>query len=318
MSENKPFPYTPSEDFPVPLPASKAPDELPDPIIWRADDTNLPVLRQGQVCLLTGRPGIGKSRLSLALAVAGCLQSDIAGKANGLFVSAAKAGSVMYLSFEETPAEVKTYLRAISRANRYEPDEALDRVHVFDELPRLWEPDREGRGLQGNHWLDFWKNCEVNNRKLVILDNAEAMLAAFETNTPGAVRDFINAVVKETRRLNIGLILICHPSKTGAEELKRGIVGPGAVSGSAAFLAAARSALALWRKDSEYHVLELFKCNSGPSGWGVLLRKLDTGPVWGGFEFVEYLSEEDIEKMRPSNNRQNNNDLVTLGPDEVA
>ena len=293
----------PSPCFPSPLPLHFASDETPEPIIWQGSNIARPLLREGQVCLLSGVAGTGKSFYALSLAIAGSSKKDVCGRAGGLSVrSDDEADGVAYLSYEESGEELKARLKQVAPANGFDAEEALRRVFFYPSPPDLWKPDpnNDRVGVRGDHWDDFWKNLKTFNRKWVILDNAESLLAAWDTNTPGAVRDFMNALVFEARSYKMGVVLVCHPTKAAAMELQKGgMVTPGVVAGSSAFFNAARSVAVLWDVDREHTVLELIKSNHGPRGWGVFLKRRETTTdVWSGFEEERLLEAEDITKLR--------------------
>ena len=292
----------PSPDFPSPLPLNLASDETPETIIWQGTDYHRPLLREGQVALLSGTAGTGKSFYALSLAIAGSSKRATCGTAGGLTVRSDEgADGVLYLSYEESGEELKARLKQIAPANGFDTEEALKRVFFSPKPPELWQPDPDNDrvGMPGKHWRYFWENCKAFNRKWLILDNAESLMAAWDTNAPGAVRDFMNALVFEARHYKMGVLLVCHPTKHASTELQQtGQISSGVVAGSAAYWNAARSVSVLWDLSSRLTVLELVKCNHGPKGWGVLLERRPPADVWSGFEFKRALDATELQNLR--------------------
>ena len=291
-------------DFQHPLPLSKAKDEIPQPIIWRGVHEYLSLLREGQVALLSATAGTGKSFYALSLAIAGACKKHWFGEAGGLSVRTDEtADCVAYLSYEESGEELRARLKEIAPRDGFNVEEALSRVFFYPEPPKLWEPDEKNPlvGRPTPDWECFWKNNAAFKRRWVILDNAESMMAAWDTNAAGCVRDFMNALVREARHYKMGVLLITHPTKSATTELRKGLITPGVVAGSAAYWNAARSVAVLWDLDPLQTVLELVKSNHGPCGWGVLLERREAAPVWSGFQFKRHLEASDISDLRNGN-----------------
>ena len=291
---------------------SQATREVPSPIIWLDDGTeggnwHLPVLRAGEVALLTGAGGVGKSHLAMALAAAATNTSDVVGRACGLCVtSCCKGGSVLYMSYEDTMADMRLAVEAISAAwPSIDTEEALGRIHALDDPSEIWQFDKDGHGIEGTHWRDFWESMEVFRRQLIVIDNVEACLASMDIYQSGPVRSFVRALVREARRLQCGVLFIAHPTKEATRAIKQGEVTPGIVAGSGAFWNASRCVMALWETDNETAVLEIIKNNHGPRGWGIEMRPGKAkGGVWEGWVAPEYLTRVDITEIRAGNGRK--------------
>ena len=300
--EEQPFYFEDDLDFPFPRPLAKEKDEIPEPIIWQGTNLNRPLLREGQVCLLSGIAGTGKSFYALSLAIAGAYKKERFGEAGGMSVRTDQtADCVAYLSYEESGEEMRARVKEIAPRDGFDTDEALDRVYSYPKPPDLWQPkqDNDLLGEPGPHWRTFWEECKRFKRRWVILDNAESMMAAWDTNAPGAVRSFMNELAFEARRYKMGVLLITHPTKTATETLQQsGLISPGVVAGSAAYWNAARSVAVLWDLNKQLTILELVKSNHGPRGWGVLLERREAAPVWSGFQVKRLLEAADIEQLR--------------------
>ena len=89
----------------------------PAPVLWRDADGRFAdaVLSVGEVALLSGEGGLGKSYVTLALAVAGALAGDLHheyGAACGLRVT---PGPVVLVSYEDSPARMFGRLRRMGK-----------------------------------------------------------------------------------------------------------------------------------------------------------------------------------------------------------
>ena len=298
--------FDPSPGFRAPMPLSQAPREVPDPIIWLDDGTeggnwHAPVLRAGEVALLTGAGGVGKSHLAMALAAAATNTSDVVGRACGLCVATCgQGGKVLYMSYEETLADMRLSVETLSTAwTSIDQEEALGRIHALDDPSEIWELDKDGRGMEGQYWRDFWGLVEEFSYNLIVIDNVEACLASMDIYQSGPVRAFVRALQREARRLQCGVLFIAHPTKEATKAIRQGEITPGIVAGSGAFWHASRCVMALWETDANSAILEIVKNNHGPCGWGVELRrgKVVDG-AWQGWVHPRILDRDEIASIR--------------------
>ncbi len=268
----------------APLSAWKDEPE-PPPVLWRdADGQHADaVLSVGEVALLSGEGGLGKSYVTLALAVAGALAADLEqdyGTACGLRVM---PGPVVLVSYEDSPA------RMYGRLGRMGQTAAAERLHSLPNPPPLWTAD-SGTSRQADWWGDLWQYVREVGARLVIVDPASAALADADVSQTGPVRKFLRALMHEARQTACGVLVVSHSTKAARNALRRGDdPGAGVVAGSAAWYDGARGVLSLEEAPNNpgARILECVKANYGRKGWGTLLdeRLTDSG-VFAGLELA--------------------------------
>lgn len=269
-------------DRPRMAPLSTWKDEPePAPVLWRdADGRHTDaVLSVGEVALLSGEGGLGKSYVTLALAVAGALAADLGqdyGEACGLRVM---PGPVALVSYEDSPA------RIYSRLGRMGQTAAAERIHSLPNPPPLWTAE-SGASREAGWWGDLWQYVRGIGARLVIVDPASAALADADVSQTGPVRKFLRALMHEARQAECGVLVVSHSTKAARNALRRGDdPGAGVVAGSAAWYDGARGVLSLEEAPHNpgARILECVKANYGRKGWGTILseRTTDSGAFAG-------------------------------------
>ena len=264
----------------------------PEPPAWLVRDW----LPAGRVAFLSGRGGVGKSRLALQLAAAVATGQDgpCAGirwlpgtdGRNGLLT--ARGGPVVLATWEDDPHTIGWRLASIRGAlPGIDAARVRDRLHLVDcaALGPLW------RAAPGEAWADLTPTGErlrslarERQAALLIVDPLAAAFAANE-NDRGVVRDFMAGWDAWARETGCAVLLVSHPAKATA--------GEGAdYSGSTDWRNAARAAWLLSmrpvpgeerNRDAErYHVLSLDKSSYGPLPDRCWLEAQDT--VWREME----------------------------------
>ncbi len=275
-------------DRPRMAPLSTWKDEPePAPVLWRdADGQHADaVLSVGEVALLSGEGGLGKSYVTLALAVAGALAADLGkdyGEACGLRVM---PGPVALVSYEDSPARIYGRLRRMGQTA------AADRIHSLPNPPPLWTAD-SGASKQADWWGDLWQYVRGVGARLVIVDPASAALADADVSQTGPVRKFLRALMLEARQAECGVLVVSHSTKAARNALRRGDdPGAGVVAGSAAWYDGARGVLSLEEAPHNpgARILECVKANYGRKGWGTILNKRTTDS--GAFAGLELESD---------------------------
>ena len=271
-------------DRPRMAPLSTWKDEPePAPVLWRdADGQHADaVLSVGEVALLSGEGGLGKSYVTLALAVAGALAADLKqgyGAACGLRVM---PGPVALVSYEDSPA------RIYGRLGRMGQTAAAEGIHALPNPPPLWTAD-SGASRQADWWSDLWQYVCGIGARLVIVDPASAALADADVSQTGPVRKFLRALMHEARQAKCGVLVVSHNTKAARNALRRGDdPGAGVVAGSAAWYDGARGVLSLEEapNNPDARILECVKANYGRKGWGALLNERVTdGGAFAGLE----------------------------------
>ena len=254
----------------------------PEPVLWRdADGRHAdPVLSVGEVALLSGAGGLGKSYLTLAVAVAGALAADLGqdyGAACGIRVA---PGPVVMVSYEDSPA------RTYGRLRRMQQTSAADGIHVFPHPLPLWVASGSNRGasMAADWWADLWQYVREVQARLLVIDPASAALADTDVSQTGPVRQFLRALTFEAEPADCGVLIVAHSTKAARTAAQAGEdPGAGVVAGSAAWYDGARGVLTLEpHKDvRNLRVLSCVKANYGRTGWGCILHEVEIDG--GGF-----------------------------------
>ena len=243
-----------------------AADSQPQPLI-RPGKGKGSLLAAGEIALLAGAGGAGKSTIACQIALAsaqgeaqsqgnGCAWKNVA----GLTV---RAGRVVILSYEDRRRRVWRRCQIIGKTaglDDLELQAALDNIGIVeaDGWPLFGIPEGGHIGQAPQRldvWPHLWAKITDWQPSLVIVD---PVLCAYngEDSRVAAVRAFLDALRQELAALDAGLLLVAHSTKE-ARHSGSGALDPGAVSGSAAWTDAARTALLLQRPQDQKTVWEL-------------------------------------------------------------
>ena len=269
----------------------------PEAVIWRdpkdGTDYRDPILAVGEVAVLAGAGGVGKSNVAMALA-AEAWRGDGRqfGASCGLRV---KAGPVAFLSYEDSPTQLGRM------ASMYAAGGSGAGIHTFRQYEPLWAMDRDTReAVRSPFWPHFWQEVEHYGCTLAVIDPLSATFSGADLNDGGAVRGFLTAVRGEAQRLNCGVLLLAHDTKGARSELKGGgSPGPGAVAGSSQITDGVRGAFHLARYGGS-RVLQCIKANYAGSHWGAVLceRTDEDGRGFHGFTLAEHLDAVEVSTVR--------------------
>ena len=250
-------------------PVSEFAGKLPPPVLWmdtrRGGGT---ILRVGDVALLSGAGGAGKSFVTLALVVAAARSgNEKHGEACGLHV---RKGPAVVLSYEDDPRTV-AYRCGLIASSMAVPEKAPENVHLVPDPESLMVADHEnpGRAAKADQWTTLWNAIRSKSPSLVIVDPASAALAGVNQNDGATVRRFIRALAQEAKKGGFGVVVVAHSTK-GAR-FGQADVGPHAVAGSAQWMDASRGVLFMRGQGPGRAVIECVKSNHGPVGWAVEL-----------------------------------------------
>ena len=219
------------------------------------------------VTLLSGEGSVGKSILSLHLAVAVALGRDWLG-------SLPEPGPALVACCEDDADELWRRLDLIFQhfGAAYTDFKDLHVIALAGGDTLMAAPDRHGL----IKITKLFKNirsaaCDIRP-KLIVLDNAADVYGGNE-NDRTQVRQFVGILRGMAMAAGAGLLLTSHPSLTGIN------TGTG-LSGSTAWNASVRSRLYFKRAttdkdeepDPDLRVLEVMKSNYGPIGETITLR----------------------------------------------
>jgi RecA-family ATPase len=237
------------------------------------------------VALFSGEGAVGKTILSLQLAVATVLGRD-------WLKALPEPGPVLAVCCEDDPDEVQRRLDAILVHYQASFTDLAD-LHLIslaghDAL--LATPRRDGLLQPTRLFKQFSEAARDLKPKLILIDNSADVFGGNE-NDRAQVRQFIGMLRGLAMVANAGLLLTSHPSLTGVA------TGTG-LSGSTAWNASVRSRLYLKRattaKDEEpdpnLRVLEVMKNNYGPVGETITLR-------WSDGLFLPVAAPGSLEKL---------------------
>ena len=241
--------------------------------------TRRAVLAAGEIAILSGQGGVGKSTLTLNIAAS---MEDSKARC-GLQARAVEGRrGVMLISYEDSAARIGRRLK----------DGGFDNsnLHMLNKPLPLWKAGADamrGESEPTAYWDKVFDAARDLRPALIVIDPASAALADVDTSQTGPVRQFLNALTDEAETLNAGILIVAHSTK--AERERRGKPpGPGAIAGSAAWYDAIRGALYL---DYEYEdgsgeALETerrmtcIKASYGQPYWEVALQvDQDTGAL---------------------------------------
>ena len=290
-------------------PVSKFAGELPPAVLWMdAKHGGGTVLRVGDVALLSGAGGSGKSFITLALAVAATRAAErrekqelrLTGETCGLHV---RAGSAVVLSYEDDPRTVAHRAGLIAAESGPIPDPAPEHMFLVPDPEPLMEadPNNPGRATKAVQWSILWRAISSVSPSLVIVDPASAALAGVNQNDGATVRRFLRALAREAAKGKFGVLVVAHSTKDA--RFGHGDPGAGAVAGSGQWMDAARGVLFMRGDGPDRAVIECVKANHGPTGWAITLeadRRKRTGKpdLFGGWRRVERFKPETWQARR--------------------
>ena len=260
----------------------------PEPVLWHGDNT---LVAAGEVALLSSAGGLGKSFLTLQLAIAGATAAE-AGKPSGSDCGlSVRAGPVLLANYEDTPVRMAQRIK-MRLLDPSAPPEHLHHV-APDGLGPLYAVDAAGSNrapAPTTDWHRLWTSVERIKPSLVVVDPASSALAGASTSDDLAVRGFMRALAAEAERTGCAVLVVAHDTKAARNLSKGGDdPGAGAVAGSAAWQDSARAVLYMAKDaDTGNRKLRCVKANYGRAGWEVALAEhTRKGGAFLGFKAEE-------------------------------
>ncbi|WP_438749173.1 AAA family ATPase [Pararhizobium sp. O133] len=249
-----------AEEYGIVCPADYADESVPEREWWV--DGLVPI---GQVTLLYGDGGVGKSLLALQLGIAGAADVNTIGLSP-------ERGSVFYLGAEDEEDEFKRRQVDICRSL----DLYLTELHDFRLMVMAGEDavmavqDASKRMVPTEVFRRVEAFVNVMRPRCIILDTAADLFGGNEVDR-GQVRQFVGMLRGLAIRGRCAVILLAHPSVAGM------MSGTG-TSGSTGWSNSARSRLYLTRPDPkddddpDVRILRTMKANYGKIGGEIKLR----------------------------------------------
>lgn len=247
-------------------------------------------LPQGEVSMLGGHGGSGKSYVSLVLAAHTALGLPF----GSLRTTQTK---VLYVSCEDNARILRLRLARICKAMGVSADDLEGKLILLDLSdidPVLYKEKRGSSGAPTQLLNDLRAFSPCHDVGFVIVDNASDAFDGDEIRR-SQVRAFIRSLRTCLARPDQGVLLLCHLSKAGAAS-KRG-EDMDAYSGSTAWHNSTKSRLMLMADGKDGMVVFHHKANYGPKSGPVKLRWKDGCPMpLTEFEAAEDAkAEEDAE-----------------------
>ena len=280
---------TPARPWPEPVAIPNVEGEWPRPVLAAAGKPGA-ILSVGEIALLAGAGGIGKSALVNHIALALAMQQqhgegDLSGR-----VFRGTGGPTLIASYEDPPAVTAQRLRNLSSVTE-DAGDALASIHVLPMASwPMFGPMPGGSVAQRPVRLAGWDVLHVAMKRvhpaLLVIDPA---LSAFVGNQSdaAAVREFVGALADAAKDWQCGVLICAHSTKS-ARDGKQDPFDPGQISGSAAWVDACRGALALTLHPdkAEFRRLAIVKVNYGPSRLAIDLspRKMNADGAIVGFD----------------------------------
>ena len=209
----------------------------------------------GKLTVIAGEPGLGKSLVTIAIA------SAITNQAKWPDCDEhAPHGSVILLSAEDDNADtVKPRLLAAGAD--------LQKVFSFDSM--IYEPEGSRRGftLDG----DFDKLAQaikaVPDCRLVVIDPASAFMGSIDSHKNSDVRGVLSVIADIAQEYRVAILYVTHLNKGQGSPMSR-------VTGSGAFVAAARSAMLVGAdpEDPDRRIVAMLKANLAKESDGAAYR----------------------------------------------
>jgi RecA-family ATPase len=292
--------------------APLAPFPLVDPSEWHGTVAKVRewflagLIPHGQVTLLSGDGGMGKSLLGLQIGAASALAIETLGLKP-------RPGRVLYLGAEDEAEEFHRRLDDICSAHGREIGDLtnLRILPLADQDAILSEPDPKGHMKPTPLWERVERFVKDWKPSLVVLDTAADLYGGDEIKR-SQVRHFVAMLRQVAIKRDCAVLLLAHPSVAGMQS------GSG-YSGSTAWNNSVRSRLYLTSGEGDARILKTVKSNYGKKGgerhleWreGVFVEHDPTEPTIGDGlisshddkKFLALLSKLNRTGQRPSPNK---------------
>lgn len=251
------------------------------------------VLVRGDVAVITGPGKQGKTTFIAGLMLSAGMEAG--GASFGLDV---EPGRCLLVNMEDIPWSVARLYGHYGGADAFAHVGELKRP-----VGRLWEQSPTG-SQAGASWLVMEKAIETFAPVYVVIDT---VAHAFPAASPETVAEFIGNLRSLAARLNIGVLLVAHCTKSAQRRLAEGEtwIDDSIVAGGAQWLYSPRAVLVVHKVGKPFREAMgadtvLVRChysNIGRPGWGIA-----TGPRYGsdggyrGLDLEPTQSFDDVEE----------------------
>ena len=273
----------------------------------------LPADRAG---MLTGRGGVGKSRLALQLAYALSTGTPFLGGAGGIEYSEAadmvpKPCTTVYASWEDEVAEIGSRLAAF--CTDPEMGKPIEGMAIVPMTDTVWEqPPGTHVGSLSSAGRKLQTLCEVRKARLLVIDPVASAYGGDDNRGP-SVRAFVSSWDAWAQVAGCAVLFIIHPPKA---RITGGRGDDDAYAGSHQFQAAARFVWRLERvpelddkrkrrkgvDDTKRFAYEL-RCDKASYGMSpssialqLAAKTSRSGVYWRAVDGMEYEDEEALRK----------------------
>ncbi len=175
----------------------------------------VPSLIPEGLSILCGKPKLGKSILSVNLAVAVARGGEVFGK-----IPVDKYGA-LYIALEDTPSRLQKRFRKVLKGS-----ESPDNLYVITSLKSI----KEGGLEQLDNWLKQHEDV-----KFVIIDTLARIKGSSKSNGDLYLDDYqsIVSIKKIADRHQIAILLIHHTRKAESEDIYDTVLGTTGITGAA-------------------------------------------------------------------------------------
>ena len=240
-------------DFPRLEPVTRWKDvDPPEPLIKKRGIDGA-VLHRGDILVISGAGGAGKSRLVNQLAFDAAVQTPAGHWCTSDTSLLVKPGRVALLSFEDGGNRIFRQLDSLGvKFGIGDADTRLNDVGLVEMTAPIFGVE-EGAALQSRpgpleSWQPIFAQIAEWEPVYLIIDPAGCAFAT-DTNSAHSVRLVFSALLQEARKIGCGIILTTHSNKL-SRRTNSGENDANLVSGSTAWTDAARGAMALTEKNS--------------------------------------------------------------------
>lgn len=282
-------------------------------VLWHPNPQNpkelWPVCREGDVAIIAGSGGVGKSLITIDLTLTATRGMGSQSQC-GLDV---RGGQVLMVSYEEDFEDIR-YRLWQSQGGRppkgiailADPDPLFTQSEIGGEL----KPTATWQEL--NAVAHHINTATDNGLSFIIIDPASAAFAGANLNDGAAVRAVMMRLTALAKATKTGVLLVAHDTKEARHAFKRGEKpGAGMVAGSGQWQDSARGVLHLTAPNSDkLQTLTCEKANHGKRGWSLPLRERRVKGKWVG---VELDPNVDLDQPNPTQGKAGASDPYVPG-----